>query len=77
MSISDTWIRALTQCALRGVLVGNFVLGYEHYYEGKKHDGRGSRRRGGVGWSQQYPLGVVLAALLFATPSQGGLAKTR
>jgi len=56
-------------------LVGvNFVQGYKYYYE----DGFS----GGVGFmgiavallGRNHPLGVVLAALLFGTLSQGGLA---
>ena len=73
-------VRATTllAMALSGGLAGlagaNFVLGYKHYYE----DGFS----GGIGYmgiavamaGRAHPLGVVLAALLFGTLSQGALA---
>jgi simple sugar transport system permease protein len=57
-----------------GLVGANFVLGYKHYYE----DGFS----GGIGYigiavavlGGARPLGVVLAALLFGTLSQGALA---
>ncbi|MCS6912216.1 MAG: ABC transporter permease [Myxococcales bacterium] len=73
--VGRTWTWAL---ALAGGVAGlggtNFVLGYKHYYE----DGFS----GGVGYmgiavavlGHNRPLGVLLAALLFGTLSQGGLA---
>jgi simple sugar transport system permease protein len=75
VNVGTVWWRTL---ALSGALAGigglNFVLGYKHYYE----DGFGS----GAGFlgiavaivGRSHPLGVVLAALAFATISQGGLA---
>lgn len=75
VDVRGVWWRAM---ALSGALAGmgglNFVLGYKHYYE----DGFGS----GAGFlgiavaivGRNHPLGVVLAALVFATLSQGGLA---
>jgi general nucleoside transport system permease protein len=70
--------RTVTAMALAGGVAGlvgcNFVLGYKHYYE----DGFS----GGIGYmgiavailGRGHPLGVVVAALLFGTLSQGGLA---
>jgi simple sugar transport system permease protein len=60
--------------AVAGLVGSNFVLGYKHYYE----DGFS----GGIGYigiavavlGRARPLGVVLAALLFGTLSQGALA---
>lgn len=60
--------------AVAGLGGTNFVLGYKGYYE----DGLA----GGVGFmgiavalvGRNHPVGVLLAALLFATLSQGGLA---
>ena len=60
--------------ALAGLVGANFVLGYKHYYE----DGFS----GGVGYmgiavavlGRGNPVGVVAAALLFGTLSQGALA---
>ena len=69
------WTRAM---AISGALAGlgglNFVLGYKHYYEEGFAGGAGflGIAVALVGGSQ--PLGVGLAALLFATISQGGLA---
>ena len=75
VSVSRTWIGAM---ALSGAIAGlggvNFVLGYKGYYE----DGFA----GGAGFlgivvalvGRNHPLGVVIAALFFATLSQGGLA---
>ena len=67
------WIMAASG-ALAGLGGANFVLGYKGYYE----DGFA----GGVGFmgiavavlGLSRPLGVLLAALLFGTLSQGGLA---
>ena len=60
--------------AVAGLVGANFVLGYKHYYE----DGFS----GGIGYigiavavlGRARPLGVVAAALVFGTLSQGALA---
>jgi general nucleoside transport system permease protein len=60
--------------AVAGLVGANFVLGYKHYYE----DGFS----GGIGYigiavavlGRARPLGVIAAALLFGTLSQGALA---
>jgi len=75
VNVGNTWIRAL---ALSGALAGlggiNFVLGYEHYYEEGFATGAGFLGIAVALVGRSNPLGVVLAALFFATLSQGGLA---
>jgi ABC-type uncharacterized transport system permease subunit len=69
-----TW-RAL---ALSGAIAGlgglNYVLGYKHYYEEGFATGAGFLGIAVALVGRNHPLGIVLAALLFATLSQGGLA---
>lgn len=56
-------------------LVGlNFVQGYKHYYEDGFSGGMGFMGIAVALLGRNHPLGVVLAALLFGTLSQGGLA---
>jgi simple sugar transport system permease protein len=75
--LSVARVRVLAMALSGGIagLVGaNFVLGYKHYYE----DNFG----GGVGYigiavavlGRMHPAGVVAAALVFGTLSQGALA---
>lgn len=73
--VGRVWSRVMTLSgALAGLGAVSFVLGYKHYYQ----DGFG----GDIGFlgiavalvGRNNPLGVLLAALLFATLSQGGLA---
>jgi simple sugar transport system permease protein len=63
---------------LSGGLAGigglNFVLGYKHYYEESFASGAGFLGIAVAIVGRNHPLGVVLAALVFATISQGGLA---
>jgi ABC-type uncharacterized transport system permease subunit len=69
-----TW-RAL---ALSGAIAGigglNYVLGYKHYYEEGFATGAGFLGIAVALVGRSHPVGVALAALLFATLSQGGLA---
>jgi simple sugar transport system permease protein len=69
------WARAMT---ISGALAGlgglNFVLGYKHYYEEGFAGGAGFLGIAVALVGGSHPLGVGLAALLFATISQGGLA---
>lgn len=69
-----TW-RAL---AISGAIAGlgglNYVLGYKHYYEEGFATGAGFLGIAVALVGRNHPLGIVLAALLFATLSQGGLA---
>jgi simple sugar transport system permease protein len=64
--------------ALSGALAGigglNFVLGYKHYYEEAFASGAGFLGIAVAIVGRNHPLGVVVAALVFATMSQGGLA---
>ncbi len=56
-------------------LVGmNFVQGYKHYYEDGFSGGLGFMGIAVALLGRNHPVGVVLAALLFGTLSQGGLA---
>ena len=73
--VGSVWIRAMT---LAGALAGlggiNHVLGYKHYYEDAFSGGAGFLGIAVALVGRNHPLGVVLAALFFATLSQGGLA---
>ena len=64
--------------ALSGALAGlggiNYVLGYKHYYEEGFGAGAGYLGIAVALIGRTHPAGVVLASLLFATLSQGGLA---
>ena len=75
VNVGRVWWRTLT---LSGVLAGlgglNFVLGYKHYYEEGFASGAGFLGIAVAIVGRNHPLGVVLAALVFATISQGGLA---
>jgi ABC-type uncharacterized transport system permease subunit len=69
-----TW-RAL---ALSGAIAGigglNYVLGYKHYYEEGFATGAGFLGIAVALVGRSHPIGICIAALLFATLSQGGLA---
>ncbi len=73
--VGGVWFRALT---LSGAIAGlggiNYVLGYKHYYEDGFAGGSGFLGIAVALVGRNHPLGVVLAALFFATLSQGGLA---
>ena len=75
VNVGRVWWRTLT---LSGVLAGlgglNFVLGYKYYYEDGFASGAGFLGIAVAIVGRNHPLGVVLAALAFATISQGGLA---
>jgi simple sugar transport system permease protein len=60
--------------ALAGLVGANFVLGYKYYYEDGFSGGMGYMGIAVAVLGRATPLGVVLAALLFGTLSQGGLA---
>jgi len=68
----------LTTMCLSGALAGlggmNFVLGYKGYYEEGFAGGAGFLGIAVALVGRNHPLGILLAALLFATLSQGGLA---
>jgi simple sugar transport system permease protein len=69
------WVRALV---LSGAIAGlgglNYVLGYKQYYEEGFAAGSGFLGIAVALVGRNHPAGVILAALLFATLSQGGLA---
>jgi simple sugar transport system permease protein len=75
VKVGRVWWRALT---LSGVLAGlgglNYVLGYKHYYEEGFASGAGFLGIAVAIVGRNHPLGVAVAALVFATISQGGLA---
>ena len=60
--------------AIAGLGGLNYVLGYKHYYEEGFAGGAGFLGIAVAIVGRTHPAGVVLAALLFATISQGGLA---
>lgn len=75
IAVGAHWRDALI---LSGALAGlggiNFVLGYKGYYEDGFTGGAGFLGIAVALVGRNHPLGVVLAALFFATLSQGGLA---
>ena len=75
INVPNTWIKAM---ALSGAIAGlggvNYVLGYKHYYEEGFAGGAGFLGIAVALVGRNHPFGVVLAALFFATLSQGGLA---
>lgn len=68
----------LVTMALSGALAGlggiNFVLGYKNYYEEGFAGGAGFLGIAVALVGRNHPFGILGAALLFATLSQGGLA---
>src|SRR5690606_38741386 len=75
VDVGRTWMRAMT---LAGALAGlggiNFMLGYKLYYEEGFAAGAGFLGIAVALVGRNHPFGIVLAALFFATLSQGGLA---
>ena len=73
--VGGMWLRAM---ALAGAVAGigglNYVLGYKHYYEEGFGAGAGFLGIAVALVGRSHPFGVVVAAVLFATLSQGGLA---
>jgi ABC-type uncharacterized transport system permease subunit len=73
--VGSVWLRTL---AMSGALAGlggiNFVLGYKHYYEEGFAGGAGFVGIAVALVGRNHPLGIIFAALFFATLSQGGLA---
>jgi len=60
--------------ALAGAVGTSYVLGYKHYFEDGMGRGMGFMGIAVALLGRNHPLGVVAAALLFGTLSQGGLA---
>jgi len=75
ISVHNVWMKAMI---LSGAIAGiggiNYVLGYEHYYEDGFAIGSGFLGIAVALVGRNNPFGVLVAALLFATLSQGGLA---
>ena len=75
VNVGRVWTKAFV---LSGALAGlgglNYVLGYKGYYEEGFATGSGFLGIAVALVGRNHPVGVVLAALLFATLSQGGLA---
>ena len=75
IGVGAMWWRAM---ALAGAVAGigglNYVLGYKHYYEEGFGAGAGFLGIAVALVGRSHPFGVVIAAVLFATLSQGGLA---
>jgi general nucleoside transport system permease protein len=75
VDVGGMWWRAM---ALSGAVAGigglNYVLGYKHYYEEGFGAGAGFLGIAVALVGRSHPFGVVVAAVLFATLSQGGLA---
>jgi simple sugar transport system permease protein len=73
--VGGVYLRAMI---LSGALAGlggtNYVLGYKQYYEEGFAAGAGFLGIAVALVGRNHPVGVVLAAFLFATISQGGLA---
>ena len=73
--LARVWFGSL---AIGGALAGlggvNYVLGYKHYYEEGFGSGAGFLGIAVALVGRNHPVGVIFAALLFATLSQGGLA---
>jgi simple sugar transport system permease protein len=69
------WFSAMVMSgALAGLGGINFVLGYKNYYEDGFTGGAGFLGIAVALIGRNNPVGVLLAALFFATLSQGGLA---
>jgi general nucleoside transport system permease protein len=73
--VGGVWLRAMVMSgAIAGIGGLNYVLGYKHFYEEGFAGGAGFLGIAVAIVGRTHPVGVVLAALLFATISQGGLA---
>jgi ABC-type uncharacterized transport system permease subunit len=75
ISVPGVMMRAMMWSgAIAGLGGINFVLGYKGYYEEGFASGSGYLGIAVALVGRNHPLGILLAALLFATLSQGGLA---
>ena len=73
--VGNVWAKTMiVSGALAGLGGINYVLGYKHYYEEGFGAGSGFLGIAVALVGRNHPVGVVIAALLFATLSQGGLA---
>ena len=69
-----TWRALAMSGAIAGIGGLNYVIGYKHYYEEGFATGAGFLGIAVALVGRNHPAGIVMAALLFATLSQGGLA---
>ena len=69
-----TWRALAASGAIAGLGGLNYVLGYKHYYEEGFATGAGFLGIAVALVGRGHPIGICVAALLFATLSQGGLA---
>ncbi|MDQ2665751.1 MAG: ABC transporter permease [Gemmatimonadota bacterium] len=69
-----TWRALAISGAIAGIGGLNYVIGYKHYYEEGFATGAGFLGIAVALVGRNHPAGIVIAALLFATLSQGGLA---
>lgn len=60
--------------ALAGLVGANYVLGYKHYFEEGIGRGMGFMGIAVALLGRNHPIGIIAAALLFGTLSEGGLA---
>jgi ABC-type uncharacterized transport system permease subunit len=75
VSVGGVWWRAMVIAGAVAGLGGlNYVLGYKHYYEEGFSAGAGFLGIAVALVGRNHPVGIVIAAILFATLSQGGLA---
>lgn len=75
INVNNVWLKAMVISGFIAGLGGvNNVLGYRHYYEEGFAGGSGFLGIAVALVGRNHPFGVVLAAFLFATLSQGGLA---
>ena len=68
------WSSMVIAGAVAGIGGLNYVLGYKHYYEEGFSAGAGFLGIAVALVGRSHPVGIVIAAVLFATLSQGGLA---
>ncbi|GAC1515623.1 MAG: ABC transporter permease [Gemmatimonadaceae bacterium] len=68
------WKALAASGAIAGLGGVNYVLGYKHYYEEGFATGSGFLGIAVALVGRSHPAGIVAAAVLFATLSQGGLA---
>jgi ABC-type uncharacterized transport system permease subunit len=68
------WSSMVIAGAVAGIGGLNYVLGYKHYYEEGFSAGAGFLGIAVALVGRSHPVGIVIAAILFATLSQGGLA---
>jgi len=68
------WSSMVLAGSIAGVGGLNYVLGYKHYYEEGFSAGAGFLGIAVALVGRNHPVGIVIAAVLFATLSQGGLA---